>query len=234
MDKPALLLTRPRESAEAFLAELDRGVLDGVRIVVSPLIEIRPLEVRVDMTPYAGVIFTSANGVGFAEDGARRPAFCVGTKTAEAARDRGWRVERIAQDADALVGSLLQDPVEAPLLHIAGAHRRGQVAERLSDAGLAVDVVAIYEQTLVPLSDEAQALLARRECVVVPLFSPRTAAQFARDAGDTTEVTFVAMSEAVAEPLQKLPAHSLHIARAPTAEDMRHLIEMLLRQDSLA
>lgn len=234
MEKPALLLTRPRKGAEAFVARLDPEVMQDVRVVISPLIDICELDVQVDLSAYAGVIFTSSTTVEIAECGGGRRACCVGAKTAELAEERGWRVERIAVDADQLVASLLKSPVDTPLLHLGGTHRRGQVAERLSAAGLKTDALAIYDQVLRPLSDEARALLAGPGPVVAPLFSPRTAGQFAQEVQGAARLRLVAMSEAVAEPLRALGAECLHIACSPTGDGMRDAVEMLLREDSLA
>lgn len=233
MDKPSLLLTRPRSSAQAFAQSLDQQVMEDVLVCISPLLEITPLGTKVDLAGYTGVIFTSTNAVSFVQDGQGMPAFCVGARTAEAATGKGWRVERIAQDADALVASLSKDPVNGPLLHLAGKHRRGEVAERLSEIGITTNVADLYDQVLLPLSDEAQEILRGDRPVVVPLFSPRTAAQFAKEAGVTRNTQIIAISDAVAKAVQSIAVQEVHIATAPTAKEMRRGVEMLLHGDSL-
>ena len=233
MDRPSLLLTRPKPSADAFVQTLDRTVIDGIEICISPLMEIRPRDTEVDLAGYTGVVFTSSNAVDLAPEGDRMPAFCVGRRTAEAATDKGWRVERIAQDADALVASLSKDPVNGPLLHLAGKHRRGEIAERLSATGIVTKVADLYDQVLLPLSKEAREMLQGDSPVIVPLFSPRTAGQFAQQAPKSGNAVIIAMSEAVANAVRRLDVKELHIVQAPTAEDMRHSVEMLLGGDSL-
>ena len=84
MPKPRLLLTRPHPGAAQFLERLSPALRDGA--VISPLIEIAPTGVGVDLAPFAGVIFTSANGVAHGPKGGTLPVYCVGEATAQAAR----------------------------------------------------------------------------------------------------------------------------------------------------
>ncbi len=229
-----LLLTRPRSSAEAFVARLDRKVMEGVTVCFSPLIEILPVEADISLKGYAGVVFTSANAVRFSENGAGRSAYCVGMRTAEAAKAHGWDVSLAAQDADSLISAIEVACVEGPLLHLAGQHRRGEVAERLSHLGAQTDVAVIYDQILRPLTEEARGMISADARVIVPLFSPRTAAHFVSEVGSAKHVTLLAMSEAVADATAGVEAAELLIAKAPTGEEMRRAVEMLLAGDSLA
>lgn len=226
-------MTRPQDASAAFVARLDPKVLERATICLSPLLEIVPVETDVTPDAYAGVVFTSAQAVRFVAQGSGRPAYCVGTRTAEVATARGWRVDRVAQDADALVSSLSGAPVEGPLLHLAGQHRRGEIAERLTSLGMQTDVAVVYDQVLRPLTAAAQQALAGPSRVIVPLFSPRTAAQFAAEAVSANHVTLIAISQAVADAAAGLAAEALHIAKAPTGEDMRRAVEKLLPEDSL-
>ena len=67
MPQPRLLLTRPQLGAAQFLERLSPALRMGA--VISPLVEIAPTALMVDLTPFAGVIFTSANGVAHAPAG---------------------------------------------------------------------------------------------------------------------------------------------------------------------
>ena len=104
MPKPRLLLTRPHPGAAQFLDRLSPALRDGA--VISPLIEIAPTGVGVDLAPFAGVIFTSANGVAHAPKGDGRPAFCVGPQTTAAAAKAGWQAQMAGLDAQALIATL--------------------------------------------------------------------------------------------------------------------------------
>lgn len=230
----ALLMTRPKQAAEQFVARLDPTLISAVQIVHSPLLQIVPQQSKADPARYNAVIFTSATAVGFAGHGQGQHAFCVGARTAQAAQDSGWRVRIVAQDADALVEKLQAMPGTGPLLHLAGAHRRGEIATRLGNAGTPVDVSVLYDQALLPLNNAAKSLLAGKTPVIVPLFSPRTAVQFAKAAASSAPVHVVAISAAVAAPLDRLNGTEVRIVAAPTGDAMLQEVELLLRKDSLA
>lgn len=233
MDRPALLLTRPAQSARDFIDSLDPAALRDVTVCISPLLRIVRTGVEPDLDGYRGAIFTSSNGVDMAPRGEGRVAVCVGDRTATAAQGQGWDVRQLAQTADALVALLVAAPVEGPLLHIAGQHRRGDIAGRLNAAGLRTDEAIVYDQQLEPLTDAARALLAADRPVLVPLFSPRTAQQFMSGTQDLGGVTIVAISEAVAAEVDHDRIGTMYIAQAPTSKAMQQAVEMLLRQDSL-
>lgn len=225
-DRPALLLTRPQSSAQAFVAQLDLSVVAGVSVVISPLLEIAPTHAAFDLSGYQGVIFTSAHAVGCVDMGNGLNAYCVGARTAEVAQARGWDVKLVAQTADDLVSKI--NGAAGPLLHIAGAHRRGEVAGRLTALGIRTDVTIVYEQLPQTLSAVALELLNSSAQIIAPLFSPRTAAIFADQVPSTAELHIVAMSEAVASALGKIVPKTLMIAPAPTGAEMRRSVENLL------
>ena len=63
MTKPALILTRPRLACTRFAQSLSPKLLSRVTLVISPLLQIAPVDTPVDLDGVGGVIFTSANGV---------------------------------------------------------------------------------------------------------------------------------------------------------------------------
>ena len=125
----------------------------------------------------------------------------MGDKTGSVASAMGWKVGAVGADADALVAAISRISPRGPLVHLAGTHRRGRIAERLTATGIPTEVRTVYDQVLLPLSDAAKDLLAGKLPAIVPLFSPRTAAQFAHEVGDARHLRVVAMSEAVKEIL---------------------------------
>ena len=229
----ALLLTRPPAGAARFLAALDPDVLGEVTICLSPLIDIVEVPHSDETGDHAGIIFTSTNGVAQAVRGNGRPAYCVGDRTRQEAEARGWKVVVATEDADALVARLSALRPPGPLLHLAGAHRRGRIAERLTAAGIETRVTTVYDQRLQPLTAEAQDLLAAPIPVILPLFSPRTAAHFLHEAVALRNVHALAISPAVAEAVAGAAFASLQVAKAPTGEEMARGVEKLLRKDSL-
>ncbi len=179
-----------------------------------------------EMAKYRSVIFSSANAVIEAsKQPVRADAFCVGTQTTEIAMLHGWRAECAGQTAAQLVQTLTRkDGLTGPLAHIHGQHTRGDIAGRLNSNGIRCDHYVVYDQVLKPLSAEAKTSLSNDKRHIVPLFSPRTAQQFAYECGTAENIFFIAMSEAVAEPLKSLDYMELQISRAPDAASMAELV----------
>ncbi|MGJ8627160.1 MAG: uroporphyrinogen-III synthase [Sulfitobacter sp.] len=234
MTMPSLLITRPIANAACFVADLAKDIQQDVTIVVSPLLEIVPTGVQIDLTGFRGVIFTSSNAVELAPKGIQHPAFCVGQKTAKRAEAAGWSVIAKESTADQLVTRLAELAPTGPLLHLAGAHRRGDIAGRLSALGTPTEVIVLYKQSKLDLTTQAIELLNGEESVVAPLFSPRSAAQFIEQVPDLHNVIIIAMSEAVARYCLNRGAARVLIAATPTGQEMRLNVEKVLRDTSLA
>ncbi len=226
----SLLLTRTQADAARFVAQLDAGLLATTEIVIAPLLRIEGVDGAVDLDGASAVIFSSAKAVGFAPVGAGRRAYCVGAVTAEAAEAKGWRVQQVAQTADDLVAAL---DAAGPLVHLSGRHQRGDIAERLTARGIPCTRQVLYDQPLQPLDPAAQRVLEGDKPVIVPLFSPRIAGQFAKEARDLTQAHVLAISPAVAEAFGAGRPAALRIAAEPTGIEMRRGVEKLLRETSL-
>lgn len=228
-----LLMTRPRAASERFVARLDPAVRNRLQVIHSPLLEIVPLPGAISARGAQGVVFTSANGVAAAQAAALRPslpAYCVGTATAAAARRAGWSVEITCETADALVAALTERRPSAPLLHLRGRHTRGAIAERLGTAGIETRAQEVYDQRLVAPGDAARAALDAAGPVIVPLFSPRTARQFADTCAGGAPLFLAAISRAAAEPVENMGYRALILAKRPDAAAMAEAVETLARQ----
>jgi uroporphyrinogen-III synthase len=226
-----VLLTRPEAASRAFAAALVARFGDRVRPVICPLMAPVTLTPTLPEGPFAAVIFTSATGVAAAKglDLPRR-AFCVGGQTAAQARAVGFDAVSADGDADALVAAILADPPPGRLLHLRGEETRGEVAERLTADGLETVSVVVYRQEAQALTDEALDIMAREGAVIVPLFSPRTAALFdaAAQSGVRARLRLVAMSAVVAEAARGIPHEALEVARRPDADAMLEAVGRLL------
>lgn len=202
--------------------------LTGVGVCLSPLIRIFPLEGAVDLAGVEGVILTSAQAVPALATAINRASpmcFCVGETTANAARDAGFAARSAGGDADALVAALSEAMPKGRLLHLRGRHSRGDIAARLTRAGLEVTEQVVYDQALMPLTRDAHALLDGEAPVLAPFFSPRTAAHFAGQMGGRAPIHAIAMSAAVGQELGHLGLASLTIARRPDAQSMVTAVE---------
>ncbi|MGY6411395.1 MAG: uroporphyrinogen-III synthase [Alkalilacustris sp.] len=245
-ETPVLLLTRPRAQSERFAAGL-AGCLATLPRVISPLIEIVPQTLAVDPEPYATLIFTSENGVASfaAQSGLRdRPAWCVGPRTAEAAAKAGFAVRSAEAEggtAEALIGALRVARPATPLLHLRGAHAVTDLAGRLTAEGLACGETVVYAQQECRPSAEALAALAGTRPVLLPLFSPRSAALAAgavraargsaTGAGAVGRLHPVAISAAAAERWRRSwPGESrVVVACSPDAKGMTEALEGVCR-----
>lgn len=224
-----VILTRPRAASEAFKADLEPS-LAGVSILMSPLLEIVPTDYSVDLTGYFGVIFTSTNGVLHGGPPSDVPAFCVGNATTELAVQHGWNAQTLGETSQDLIAALKDLRPQVPLLHIGGRHRRGDVATHLARSGISTDTIDVYDQRLKPLSNEAKLVLRGEKPVIVPLFSPRTAGQFAAEADIKAPVHFVAISDSVLAEVATLPYVSQHVSSAPDAKSVSETLRNVLRR----
>ncbi len=230
-----LLMTRPRAAAKRFMARLAPDLRDRLRVIYAPLLEIVGLPDPVALDGMRGVIFTSANGVAAARERGVRPSLpvsCVGDATAEAARRAGWTVDDSFETADALVAALSARHPQAPLLHLRGVHARGDIAGRLTAMGIETRAQALYDQQLVALSDAARKALQGDDPVIVPLFSPRTARQFADAGRGHAPLYLAAISEAAAKPLENMNHSALIVADRPDGAAMAEAVGCLTDQAS--
>ncbi len=224
-----LLMTRPRVQSQNFVDTLPQNLKSKLEPVLSPLIEIAPLDVSVLVAPDDMVIFTSVNGVACAPLGQGQTAYCVGVSTTRAALERGWAAQQVGGTSSELVTHLRQIAPKGRIWHLAGIHTRGEIAQKLGAAGLSVTHVPLYDQALPGLTSEANTCLRRETPVIVPLFSPRTAKQFAFHAQRPTSLLVAAISSAVAEEVSHINAIRQEISSSPDAEGMRTAIEKLVQ-----
>ncbi|MEY4982975.1 MAG: hypothetical protein RIR62_1241 [Pseudomonadota bacterium] len=231
-----VLLTRPEAAGDRFAAELAAAFGDGLVVVTSPLLA--PHFLMPALPQAEALVLTSETAVAAAvrlrDAGARLPprAWCVGDRTAEAARAAGFGATSAKGDADALVALILSTGGRGPFLHLHGAETRGDVVGRLQAAGLSATGVVVYDQRPMALTDAARALLDATGPVLVPLFSPRTAALFAETAPHRAALWVAALSPAVSGALGALPVARRAIAARPDAAAMLAAIAALIGRDA--
>ena len=170
-----IIITRPQRAAERTAEKLRAAGADGGRIVISPLVEIAPTAAVSGLDRGRAAVFTSENGV----LAAPMPppgitAWCVGNRTASAARRRGYSAKAASGNAESLIDLLRQFRPEEPLIWLRGRHFAVDMESRLIALGLQVESAVVYDQAALKLSPEALDLLRSAACVL-PLFSPRTA-----------------------------------------------------------
>ena len=227
--RPVLLLTRPEPASEAFWNALPHALRDRLRLIVSPLLHIDPVGPAPELTGIDALVVTSAQvfaaltALGFDLPPGLR-CWCVGGATAAAATQAGLDARSADGDADALVALVSSQALGQRLLHLRGAHSRGDVAARLTVAGAPTAERIVYDQRALPLSDAARAALHGAAPVIVPLFSPRSAALFAAGQPGPAPLYLACMSAAVAQKTAGLTARARRIAASPDAASMATLV----------
>jgi uroporphyrinogen-III synthase len=234
----AILLTRPQEQGDRFAADLKAALGSAVRVVLSPLLAPEYLMPTLPAVTFGAVILTSETGAQAAGrilatgQALPRRAWCVGNRTAEAARAAGFDALSAEGDAKALIAAILTADEPGPLLHLRGRNTRGAVFETLNSAGIVTYDAVCYEQVAQPLIPAAHDVLGQEEPVIVPLFSPRTAHLFAKALGESNHrvapLWLACLSPAVAEAAQSVPAGRCIIAAHPDAGSMLAAIAALV------
>lgn len=189
--------------------------------MISPLSELRFLDAPMPRGPFSGVIFTSESAVeAFLRVEPRRDlaAWAVGPRTAKAARTAGFDVTVGPGNGADLAAMIAARNPKGTILYPHGRHTAFPMAETLKSAGIDTVSVTLYETVGLPPSAEARALLAGPAPVVAPLFSARGAEAFSTIAsGAISPIRFVAISDAVADALGAIAAHSVTVATRPDA-----------------
>ena len=219
-----LILTRPKDQAEAFVRDFGDNWPSSLEVMISPLLRISPNSNCEDIGGYRGLIFTSSNAVALIAEGDGRPAFCVGRATTSIARARGWDAVFCGDTAQELARTLMSDRVQGPLLHASGKHIRCDIAGVLTRAGIDTNRCVLYDQEICALSHEARFALSSRADVLVPLFSPRTADAFVQEAPFTARLHLICISDAVRARCTGLEVTSSAVVLSPNAQSIANEI----------
>lgn len=219
---PRILVTRSEPGASETAARLTSL---GYQPIVEPLFAIVPIDVTIP--DFDALAFTSANGVRrFAVLSLRRdaPVFCVGARTAEAAREAGFADVTSADGDVVALGDLIlaRLPAGNLLLHAGNAESRGDLSGRLTAQGIAAQFLALFraEPVGAPGPELARHLAGDRAFQAALVHSPRAGAILAemiRAVATPCPIAIAAISEAVAAPLAGL-AQPVAIASAPTED----------------
>lgn len=227
--RPTILLTRPLPQSRRFAEKLAQ--VTDLPVVTAPLMAADFLRPGLPEGPFSAAIFTSETGVEAARAlGAPLPAraWCVGARTAAAARVAGFDAVAAGGDAAALVAAIRSAGAPGPLLHLRGEDSRGDVAKTLTKGGIVTYEAVVYAQRPRPLTPEARELLGAGGGVIVPLFSPRSARLFAAEAGAAANLWLAALSPAVAGAVAGLHPVALEIADRPDATAMLLAVQRLI------
>lgn len=214
----SLLMTRPQAQAERFV----QHAALPLPVIYAPLMGIRARDGLTIGPDVSALILTSENAVVAQQKALPHglTAYCVGPKTAQTAREAGLNAQILGPDADALVAALIALRPKGALLHLRGAVARGEIVQRLREAGLSCDDAVAYDQPLLSFRPDLKRSLEAGARCLVPLFSPRTAAQFRREVPHAPGCDIVCLSQAVAAPLVSGSYGEIVLCDSPDGEAM--------------
>ncbi len=230
-----VLITRPQPEADRLASILNTH---GIRSLVSPMLEIRPLDTLIpDPNAYQAIFVTSSRALQlFANTTANRDlkVYTVGNSSARTAINLGFETVVNANGNVADLVSKIKaqlNPNGGPLLHPAGSHIAGDPSTTLSTAGFELTTVPVYEAAEAKaFSRQAREAIQDGTLDAVLFFSQRTAENFVRlikNAGLTEQcgnLQALCQSQTIADAAKELPWKLVHIASHP---DQHSLIELL-------
>jgi uroporphyrinogen-III synthase len=222
-----LLITRPELDAAPTAQMLRQR---GHEVLVAPLLSMQTIDAEF-AGPYDAVLMTSANAARAIATHRRlaelraMPAYVVGSRSAEAAREAGFASVESADGALADLVRLVAARCvgsRASLLYLAGEDRAGDLAGDLSAHGIAVDTAVIYRAVAAArLPPELADALADARLDGALHYSRRsvtTLIELSRSAGVLNAVLDLAhycLSEEIAVPLREAGAERISVAPRP-------------------
>lgn len=219
-----VLVFRPQPDAERSTEALrDRGQ----KPIVAPLFTVAPSAEPMPAGPFDALVLTSANAVPALAEAPPAwrglPAFCVGSRTAEAARAAGFAPQSAKGNRSALLALILDGlPPAQKLLFVAGRDRHDDLPEQLRAAGHVVTIWTAYEAKAVEALPEPAAEALRSGQVDAALhYSPRSAQVFLDLAGkaglaeQARALPQLALSAEIAAPLIAAGADTVLVAEHP-------------------
>jgi uroporphyrinogen-III synthase len=226
-----VLVTRPEDDAARTAQAL---ATRGHAALVAPLMRLETID-RAFGGPFAAVLLTSANAALTQRGRAaltRLPAFTVGARTAQAAREAGFTQVESADGALAdLVRLVRARRPDGRLLYLAGEDRAGDLAADLVAHGFAVETAVVYRMVPVDaLPAVTVRALTERRIDAVLHYSGRSAQTFLHLAtkasllNATLSLAHYCLSQDVAAVLRESGAERVLVAAVPTEAALLDLI----------
>ncbi|UXN06820.1 uroporphyrinogen-III synthase [Bartonella sp. HY761] len=225
-----ILVTRPIESSQKTQEYI---LAKGFNTIIAPLSRLEPCNFILpeDLSQFDGLCASSAaaflatshqNDPKF-EIIKELPLFCVGSKTAKAAQNAGFRhVAAIAQDADQLV-SLLKSSNYQHFLYLAGKQRRPVLEDGLTAQGRLVTTILTYEAFAMTPNKEKIAKSMQFDAVL--LYSTLGLNGLEVIDGHFNHATkFLCLSKRIAQSLPQKYQPQAIIASEPTEENLLKLL----------
>ena len=226
-DNPVIILTRPEPQASRFADQLAKRVPEGVEILKIPLFQTELLERVPEIDDDVGaIVFTSENAVralSFQYAPRNLKTYSVGSRTADVAREHGWKTQSAEGTASELTQLVADSGLSGTVFWPRGEVANEGFAIELRELGIEVKEQVLYRMSHTGNTEPLKLALEKANGAILPVFSSEAArAISALENLENFDVTFVAISSATKSALNvKIP---MVVANSPTAEGMMEAI----------
>lgn len=218
-----VLVTRPLIDAERLAARLEQA---GHEAIVSPLLDVEPVDWALPAVAFDSVLFTSRQApptvAGRAELLGAVPVFPIGPGTHAACAEAGFAnlQPHTDGDLDRILDAVIASGVRS-VLWLSGEQISRDPTPVLAARGISVTRRIVYRAALAErLTDAAEAALAQNRVDWALLLSPRTAKRFAElygkiDGANPATLNLGCISSQVAERVSGRPWRAIAVANQP-------------------
>lgn len=213
--------------------------LDPDQVLTWPVLRVQPMDVAPPAPGTQALLFTSGNGVAAFADACERrdlPALCVGDRTADLARARGFADVRSAAGSATDLAAIALQSGFTRFVYVRGQQVSVDLAQVLRSHGLFVDECIAYAMVAMdqPPTPVAKAFDSGH-VTLVTVWSAGVATVLERAIAGNSQWSLVAtdmlaISSKAAAPLGKTPFRHTIVASRPDATAMVDSLCAALRQ----
>ena len=225
-----ILITRPLHQSRRFKKSLVEQFGENLEICISPILEIKSFRVKINLSFFDGIIFTSENGVkAFTNLNKKtdKKIYCVGAYTSEVARRSGLSVSHTEKDVGDLKTWLIENDSERKLLYLCGQNISNNLEVAFEGSKTTVVSQIIYDQLSRKLSPSAIQFLSGVIPVLIPIFSERSYEILSQQFKSTMSSSRIAicLSEAIANKIKDDEFEKVLISPRPDLESLINLVQ---------
>ena len=229
-----ILITRPLHQSRRFKKSLVEQFGENLEICISPILEIKSFRVKINLSFFDGIIFTSENGVkAFTNLNKKtdKKIYCVGAYTSEIARKSGLIVAHTEKDVGDLKTWLIENDSERKLLYLCGQNISNNLEVAFEGSKTTVVSQIIYDQLSRKLSPSAIQFLSGVIPVLIPIFSERSYEILSQQFKSTMRSSRIAicLSEAIANKIKDDEFEKVLISAQPDLESLIKVVRESLK-----
>ena len=229
-----ILITRPLHQSRRFKKSLVEQFGENLEICISPILEIKSFRVKINLSFFDGIIFTSENGVkAFTNLNKKtdKKIYCVGAYTSEIARKSGLIVAHTEKDVGDLKTWLIENDSERKLLYLCGQNISNNLEVAFEGSKTTVVSQIIYDQLSRKLSPSAIQFLSGAIPVLIPIFSERSYEILSQQFKSTMSSSRIAicLSEAIANKIKDDEFEKVLISAQPDLESLIKVVRESLK-----